>query len=147
MSESSPLDLAVKLLIDSGAQVQSWITRFIAVNGALLFALGALLGWSDPVDYGLDLFKYALMAICLFGFLCSLMLGGLILSQLRWNKDLRARVRALQDEGKPILPEERTFSGGVFVVTLTGTMVALLSVVWIALLLFIPYLGPVLENS
>jgi hypothetical protein len=145
--ESSPIDLAVKLLIESGVQVQSWITRFIAVNGALLFALGALLGWSDPVDYGLDLFKYALMAICLFGFLCSLMLGGVVLGQLRWNRNLRARVRALQDAEKPILPQEQTFSGGVFVVTLTGAMTALLAIVWLVLLLFIPYLGPVLENS
>jgi hypothetical protein len=147
MSESSPIDLAVKLLIDSGAQVQSWITRFVAVNGALLFALGALLGWSDPGEYGLDLFNYELMAICLFGFLCSLMVGGVVLGQLRWNRNMRARVRALQDAETPILPEEQTFSGGVFVVTLTWTMTALMSIVWIVLLLLIPYLGPVLESS
>jgi hypothetical protein len=147
MSEPSPLDLAVKLLIDSGAQVQSWTMRFIGAHIALFAMVGSLMAWGDPAEHHLQIFNVVLLAICLFGAFCSLVLGSFVFRQLRWHKKIVDRMQALQDQQKPVLAEDNTLSGGVYLAALTFLVTAAVSLVWIALLLLIWYSGPVLESS
>jgi len=147
MPESSPLDLAVRLFIDSGRDIRSWTTRFFAANGALLAALGALIAWGDPTEDDLQLFNGVFNSICLLGVLCSATFGSAIFRQQRWRGRFFARIRALQDQQAPLLPGEIGSPEGAFAAALTLTTTVLISAAWIALLLLIPHLGAIAETS
>ena len=147
MPEPSPLELAVKLFIESGAQLRSWTTRFIAVNGALLLALGAFIAWGDPTEDGLLFFDRVLMAICLLGALSSAVLGAAALRHLGWQKHFRERIRALQGEQAALLPGEGRNLGGIVAAALTLAMTAAMAIAWVALLLVISNYDAVVETS
>jgi hypothetical protein len=147
MSEPSPLELAVELFIESGAQVRSWTTAFIAVNGALFLSLGAFVAWGDPTEDGQQFFNYVLAAICALGASSSAVLGIAALRQLSWNNHFRNRIRALQGEQAPLLPGAGYVSGGIVAAALTLAMTAAITFAWIALLLAISNYDAVVETS
>jgi len=146
MPEPSPLELAVKLLIESGAQVQSGTTRFFAANGALLALLGALVAWGDPAEDGVELLNNILLGTCVLGAVCSGALGGAVLRQLRWSRLLRERIRALQEPGPSLLPGE-SFAGGALAALLAWAMTLAIAVGWILLAVFVAHIGLVLETT
>ena len=147
MAEASPLELAVRLLIDSGRHIRSWTTRFVAGNGTLFAVLGSLIAWGDPAEDDLRLFNGILMAICLLGALCSVVIGGAIFRQQRWSNRYFKRILALQDPQNPLLPGTIGPPEGKFAVSLTLAAAALISAAWIALLVLIPHYGALVETS
>jgi hypothetical protein len=147
MAESPPLDLAVRLFADSGRQLRTWTTAFVAANGALFALLAVLVAWGDPAEDDLRLFNAILAAICLLGALASVMLGGAIYRQQRWGARLLGRIRALQDPLQPLLASNAAPPEGAFAAALTLAITVLISGAWIALLALIPLLGAVVETS
>jgi hypothetical protein len=107
---SEPLKLAVDLLKDSAHQIQTWATRFIALNTAMLTGVGVIVGWSKFETY-----KWVLLIVitilCLFAAVVSYHLAGITLRQVTWNFEIRERIRALQGDQR-ILPEEKEVEGG-----------------------------------
>ena len=127
-----PLELTVELLIDSGRQLQSSMTRLVALNVALLSIIAAIIGWANFDDYELSLI-WVVAAVCAFGALGSWFIGGAMLRQVRMARLMRDRIRQLQDEGHPILPREEDMKsasyGAAFVQVARWLVVAL----WIGL--------------
>ena len=147
MSEISSLGLAVRLFIECGRHIRSWTTRFFAANGALLAALAALIAWGDPADDDVRLFDAILVAICLLGAFCSVMLGSAIVVQQRWRKHFVDRIRILQDQQNPLLPSANKLPEGALAPVLTLTMTLLISIAWIALLVLVTHLGAIVETT
>ena len=146
MSDSSPLDLLVKLFIASETQVRSWTTSFIAANGALLAGLGALIAWGNPAEEDLQLLDAVLTATCVLGVSCSVVLGSAIFRQQRWRSQCLARIRSLQDPQHPLVAHNGGFSGAAVTGTLTLAMTALMCIAWISLLVVLPHLEAIVEN-
>ena len=125
------LKIALDLLKDSAQQAQTWTTRFIAVNGALLTAVGLIVGWSQ-----FDKYKMMLMivvgAICAFGAIVSWLLAGITLRQINWNRAIRKKIRAIQQID--VLPaDDEPEAGGVSHHDFTAVMMWFTPIAWIAL--------------
>jgi len=128
-----PLELAVRLLIDSSRQLQASMTRFVALNGALLAIVAAIMGWANFADYQQSL-MWVVAATCGFAALGSWLVGGALLRQARWSRALRDRIRELQHESQPILPKEERATGAAYGDAFVQAARWLAVALWIALL-------------
>src|SRR5687768_15878009 len=127
MLMADPLALAVEIVKTSGQLTQSWMTRFLAVNGALMSAVGAIFGWQPAASHTPPI-QSALSVICLLGIGASLLLWGVMHRQIRWHNAHVERVKALQDPEKPLFVDGMT-SGGLRLIHMIpwmgGTTIAL----------------------
>lgn len=139
---SEPLKYAVDLLTLSAQAGQSWITRFIAVNGALFSAVAAIVGWGEFKHYH-DLLTIVLSAICMFGTVISILLGGILVRQMGWNKAYRSRIRSMEG-GRQIMPDESEVPGGflTWTITLVTAIRWFVPLLWIFLLVEINFIIP-----
>jgi hypothetical protein len=126
-----PLKIAVDLLINSTKLVQTWITRFIVVNGALFSAVGVILTWETAPQFK-NIAPWALMAICVLGGLASSLMLGVILRQNRWQFQYVQNVIAIQEQlHLRIQPSHDEVPGGAFVTTFVYVMAVGITGAWI----------------
>jgi hypothetical protein len=99
------LQMAVDLIKHNAHMVQSWVTRFIAVNGALASAVGAILGWSS-MQQNEKLVLFVLISICILAIWASFAISGVIQRHLDWNGVYMRRIKELQPIGAPLFTEK-----------------------------------------
>lgn len=128
------LKLAVDLMKDSAAIVQSWIMRFFAVNAALVSAIGVIVGLDRAETYG-SLVLVPIAGICVIGILASYFIGKVALRQIAWNWSFVERVKGLQPIERPILLGPGPENGGT-VPKLVENMMWLAICLWAAALIW-----------
>lgn len=127
------LKIAVDLLINTSKIVQAWITRFIAVNAALFTATAFILTWNVPEKFA-ELSRGGLIAVCILGVVASLLMGGVTLHQIEWNRRIQERVLSLQKTCSVVVqPEPFWPLRGVFTTTFVYVMMVAVSVAWVML--------------
>jgi hypothetical protein len=99
------LQMAVDLIKHNAHMVQSWITRFIAVNGALASAVGAILGWGS-MQQNEKLVLSVLISICALAIWSSFAISGVIQRHLDWNGVYMRRIKELQPIEAPLFTEK-----------------------------------------
>jgi hypothetical protein len=109
--------LAVDLLQDSGRVSQSWITRFITINGALAAAVGVIIGINPAGNPYAGILKPVLLAICGIGAASSILITLATLRALAWNRAHTTRVKELSKVHNVELILDKEVSGGIRVQT------------------------------
>lgn len=136
---ADPLLIAVDLVKTSNQLTQSWLTRFITVNGALMSGVGAIISWQKE-GVNLALLRFALFAICLLGIAITAILWGVMHRQIRWHNAHVDRMRALQDPAAPLLVDGMV-SGGLRLIHMIPYLGILTEALWISLLLAIFFIA------
>ena len=103
-------DRAIDLLINEDRNVDSWVTRYVGVESALVVGAAVIIGWQGGA---VELLRRPLItALAVLGALFALLFAGVIERHLAWQRAYVEAVREIQGT-EPLLFREGVVSEGL----------------------------------
>ncbi len=144
ISNEKVFDRAVDLIVHQDLMLQNWTTRYIALEGGLMFAVATLIQWraSNPVlqtgNYSLP-FVAAEVLIAALGVGAAWLITEMIKYELEWQRNYVMAAKRAEGDGPTLYPFEIKPGTGRTLMLFRRASV-LLTAMWLGLLLIIVFL-------